>query len=359
MRNYFKTVSNLTALITVLCVLGSLPTWAADDVSTMLFGPGKKISANKNNPLIPKISKTDPQKKNISPKIKADTSSQSPKKTTKTSTKKEDKSLTEKIKQIENDIDEKIEEESDSLLKDTWVEKLSNTLTPKETEAPDIEIGSQSVSLDSLTHEKRKNSRSNAAVFDISGVMLRMSLNQAESALIKRGFKPVSKKYDIPNFIKWRYEEQCRNTGVIGYERLNSCVVKAAKENNYQFVQSSKYVKDDSKEEIEIWLTSNFTNNKVYKVTYSTNIVKVNQGSSKKTKYLHNIKTYEFWRRINQKYGVPDNKTEVLWGMGNNKPYLKAYTGKLLLEDPMLRELDYTRMSREDARFINSNLYNF
>ena len=30
-----------------------------------------------------------------------------------------------------------------------------------------------------------------------------------------------------------------------------------------------------------------------------------------------------------------------------------------MLEDPMLRELDYTRMSREDAKFMNTNLYNF
>lgn len=355
MKNYFKTTAKLAALTVVFIALGTMPTWAAGDIDTMLFGPAKKITAKKNNPMIPKISKTDPQKKNITPKVKSENSS----KTTAKSSQKEDKSLTEKIRQIEDDIDETLEEEADSLLKDTWVEKLSTSLTPKNNEDTDLEIGSQSVSLDSLTHEKKNNTRSNAAVFDISGVMLRMSLNQAESALLKRGFKPVSQKYEIPNFIKWRYEEKCRNTGVIGYERLNSCVVKAAKENNYQFVQSSKYVKDDSKEEIEIWLTSNFTNNKIYKITYSTNIVRVNQGSSQKSKYLHNIKTYEFWRRINQKYGVPDNKTEVLWGMGNNKPYLKAYTGKLLLEDPMLRELDYTRMSREDIKFMNTNLYNF
>lgn len=45
--------------------------------------------------------------------------------------------------------------------------------------------------------------------------------------------------------------------------------------------------------------------------------------------------------------------------MGGNKPYLKAKTGFLLLEDPMLRELDYTRMSREDQRYMNTDLYSF
>ena len=62
---------------------------------------------------------------------------------------------------------------------------------------------------------------------------------------------------------------------------------------------------------------------------------------------------------MNQKYGHPDNKTNVTWGLGGNKPFLKASTGHLLLEDPMFREMDYTRMSREDQRFINSDFYNF
>ena len=75
--------------------------------------------------------------------------------------------------------------------------------------------------------------------------------------------------------------------------------------------------------------------------------------------YLRDIKVYDFWRKINQKYGVPDNREDAIWGMGGNKPYMKAATGFLLLEDPMLKELDYTRMSREDQKYMNTNLYNF
>ena len=66
-----------------------------------------------------------------------------------------------------------------------------------------------------------------------------------------------------------------------------------------------------------------------------------------------------FGKKINQKYGVPDNKQDVIWGLGGNKPYMKAITGSLLLEDTMLRELDYTRMSREDQRFMNTDIYTF
>ena len=82
-------------------------------------------------------------------------------------------------------------------------------------------------------------------------------------------------------------------------------------------------------------------------------------GNSPKAVYLRNIKVYDFWKKINQKYGNPDNKETITWGLGGNKPFLKAQTGYLLLEDPMLQELDYTRMSREDARYMNTDLYSF
>lgn len=209
-----------------------------------------------------------------------------------------------------------------------------------------------------LEQSKQKNLRSNASLFDVSGVMLRMSYKQAEDALAKRGYKKTTQKMDIPNFIRWRNEEKCRNQGVIGYERLENCVIKLAREEKYQFVSQAQFNKYDSKETVQIFLTSTFTNNKIYKITYRTEAANVT-GNSSKALYLRNIKVYDFWKKINQKYGVPDNKEDVVWSLGGNKPYMKAATGYLLLEDPMLRELDFTRMSREDQRFMNTDLYTF
>ena len=114
----------------------------------------------------------------------------------------------------------------------------------------------------------------------------------------------------------------------------------------------------DTKEEITVKLTSNFSSNKVYWIYYSS-LAPAVTGNSTKANYLRNIKVYDFWKKINRKYGDPDNKDEIIWGLGGNKPYLKAVSGKLLLEDPMLRELDYTRMSREDQRFMYTDLFNF
>ena len=201
-------------------------------------------------------------------------------------------------------------------------------------------------------------SRSNAAVFDISGIMLRMSLEQADAAMQKRGYKKISQKLEIPNFIKWRNEELCRGAGVVGYERLGNCVKQKAQKDHYEYVETAKYSKFDTKESMEIHLTSTFTGNKIYKVIYRSESTFI-RGSSQKAAYLRNIKIYDFWKKINQKYGAPDNREDVLWGLGGNKPYMHAKTGFLLLEDPILRELDYTRMSREDQRFINTDIYTF
>ena len=201
--------------------------------------------------------------------------------------------------------------------------------------------------------------RSNASVFDISGVMLRMSPQQVDAALIKHGFKKTMQKLDIPNFIRWRNEEKCRAQGVIGFERLESCVVQMAKKDNHQFIERVFYAKYDTQEEMEVRFTSNFTQNKSYYITYKSSVLTNLRGNSQKEIYLRNIKAFDFWKRINQKYGAPDNKENVIWGLGGNKPYLQAGTGRLRLEDPTLRELDYTRMSREDKRFMSTGIYNF
>ncbi|MBQ8465900.1 MAG: hypothetical protein IJ545_07825 [Alphaproteobacteria bacterium] len=201
--------------------------------------------------------------------------------------------------------------------------------------------------------------RSNASVFDISGAMLRMSPEQIENTLTKKGYKKTVQKLDIPNFIRWRNEEKCRAQGVVGYERLESCVVQMAKKDKHQFIERVFYSKYDTQEEMEIRFTSNFTKNKAYYLTYRSNVLINLRGNSQKEFYLRNIKIYDFWKRINQKYGAPDNRENVIWGLGGNKPYMQAGTGMLRLEDPTLRDLDYTRMSREDKKFMNTGLYNF
>lgn len=245
---------------------------------------------------------------------------------------------------------------------DTWINKLAATAEGKNT-TPQTSSATVTplpeTDLETMVEKaKRRNQRSNASVFDISGAMLRMSFRQIDDTLTRRGFRRSMQKMDIPNFIRWRNEDKCRAAGVVGYERLENCVIKIAQRDKHQYVETASYIKYDTKESIEVRFTSNFTNNKAYKISYKSEAANIT-GTSQKANYLRNIKVYDFWKKINQKYGNPDNRDDVIWGLGGNKPYLQAATGRLVLEDPMLRELDYTRMSREDQRFMNTDLYSF
>lgn len=265
------------------------------------------------------------------------------------------KTLTDNLKENNASAD------NDSVLplpKDTWLSKLKSPLGGDDTEGNKASSGTD---LEKMVEQAKKKTtrRSNASVFDISGAMLRMSFQQIDDTLIRRGYRRTMQKFDIPNFIRWRNEDKCRASGVIGYERLENCVIQMAKKNKHQFVERALYSKYNTREEIEVRFTSTFTNNKAYRISYKSEAAIQITGSGPKANYLRNIKVFDFWKKINQKYGVPDNKDDVIWGLGGNKPYLQAGTGRLILEDPMLRELDYTRMSREDQKFMNTDLYSF
>ncbi len=203
-----------------------------------------------------------------------------------------------------------------------------------------------------------QNRRSNAAYFDISNVKLRMSPKEIEDTLTAQGYRKIQEKLEIPNFIKWRSEELCRLHGVIGFERLNACATMVAKENGFQFIEHQTYNRYITRESIEVYFTSTFTDNLAHRIFYKSSIP-FNDSKASKNIYLNNIKIFDFWRRVDLKYGKPDNETEVKWGLGGKKPYLRASTGQLELADPLLKDLDTARMLNEDTRFANTQYYTF
>ena len=257
------------------------------------------------------------------------------------------RSLTQNFKENAQGQDEKTEKPEVKKSGESWVKSLFKG-NDKSDSVKDL----------MAQQKKAKAKRSNASVFDIAGVMLRMSYNQAETELFKRGYKRISQKMDVPNFIRWRNEEKCRNQGVVGYERLENCIIKLAQKDNHYYISQATFNKFDSNETVEIFLSSTFTNNKVYKITYRTEAANVT-GSGTKAVYLRNLKVYDFWKKISQKYGHPDDEQDAIWGLGDNRPYLKASTGYLRLEDPLLQALDVNRMSREDQKFIHTDNYTF
>lgn len=202
------------------------------------------------------------------------------------------------------------------------------------------------------------NQRKNAATFDVSGVKLRMTPDEVFNVLSTQGYKRILQTVEIPNFIRWRSEEMCRQHGVIGFERLNACATRVAFENGYNFVERETYNHYATKESIDVFYTSSFTGNLSHHIFYKSS-VPLSDSRASNNVYINNLKIYDFWKRIDLKYGPPDNTSEIKWGLGGKKPYLKAKTGYLELADPLLKDLDMARMFSEDTRLANTNYYTF
>ena len=214
------------------------------------------------------------------------------------------------------------------------------------------------IKVEEIKKQMEIKQRSNAAYFDISGVKLRMSPKEVEEVLKKQGYRKIIETMEIPNFIEWRAEELCRINGVVGFERLNACLVRIAQHHGYQFVERQVYNRHLTRETIEVNFTSSFTDNLSYRIKYKSNLPMSTSKASKNI-YINNLKIFDFWKRIDLKYGEPDNTTEVKWGLGGKKPYMQAKTGELELMDPLLIGLDSTRMYNEDSRLANTQYYTF
>lgn len=202
------------------------------------------------------------------------------------------------------------------------------------------------------------NRKSNAANFDISGIKLRMNPTEVNTILKKMGYRLISQESRIPNFIKWRSEELCRINGIVGYERLAACAANIARVNGFEYVAYEVYNRYATRENLEVNYTSTFTDNLSHHIVYKSE-VPISTSKASQNVYINNLKIYDFWRRIDLRYGQPDNTSEIKWGLGGKKPYLQASTGRLELVDPLLKDLDVSRMLNEDSRLTNIEYYTF
>lgn len=244
---------------------------------------------------------------------------------------------------------------SDDDDRETWLESLINSGTSelfKKQSAKEVAAEKARIA------KVLRNKRSNAANFDIAGIKLRMKPSEVEDILTKQGFRRLTQDFSIPNFIKWRGEELCRIHGIVGFERLKACAREIAVVNGFEYVSLERYNRQATRETLEIHYTSTFSDNLSHYIIYTSN-VPISTSKASQNVYINNLKIYDFWRRIDMRYGQPDNASEVKWGLGGKKPYLQASTGKLELVDPLLRDLDISRMLNEDSRLSNVPYYSF
>jgi hypothetical protein len=150
----------------------------------------------------------------------------------------------------------------------------------------------------------------------------------------------------------------CRIHGVVGFERLKVCAHALDKENGFEYISHETYNRYTTRETLDILYTSTFTDNLSHEIHYKSDLPLFASKASQHV-YINNLKIYDFWKQVDAKYGPPDNATEVKWGLGGKKPYMTASTGNLDLIDPILKNLDISRMMHEDTTISNMPYYNF
>lgn len=256
---------------------------------------------------------------------------------------------------IAQEISEEVEEVENLDDRETWLESLINRGT---SELFKFQNAKEAAAEKARLAKVMRNRRSNAANFDIAGIKLRMTPAEVEEILTKQGYRRLTQDMSIPNFIKWRGEELCRIHGIVGFERLKACSREIAVANGFEYISSERYNRQSTLETIEVHYTSTFSDNLAHYIIYTSD-VPISTSKSSQHVYINNLKIYDFWRRIDLRYGQPDNTSEVKWGLGGKKPYMQASTGKLELVDPLLRDLDISRMLNEDSRLANVPYYSF
>ncbi|MCP4394698.1 MAG: hypothetical protein GY804_10600 [Alphaproteobacteria bacterium] len=206
--------------------------------------------------------------------------------------------------------------------------------------------------------QSRARSPREIRAFDISGIKLGMSLEDSLTVAKTKGFSQTSIENEIPRFMDWKYEVDCKNAGHTILTDLKACKLNTAKKDGILFISNVSLENPKTKEKVELSLTSRYTKNKVYKVKYRTYQDK-SAGISKKSIYQLQDKNKNFWLRVIRKYGSPDNHDYQIWGQGSGYPYLKAETGYLVLEDPRMSYMDSRKMMLVDKSMENVGMYSF
>lgn len=174
--------------------------------------------------------------------------------------------------------------------------------------------------------------------FDIAGIMLGMSFDDIDALFFKtKGLYAPREKDSIIYAIQkeWKYnlDYECRQQGIFVPAELEQCVNSLAKSRGLLYASEVHLVRENTGETIVIYLTSNATDNVVWRIVYNNDVNEV-EGEHEKFTDQREKKILSFWQSVLDKYGAPNSGTDK-WISTNNSydPMMTAYYGSLDLVD--------------------------
>lgn len=177
----------------------------------------------------------------------------------------------------------------------------------------------------------------NVSSFDIAGVMLGMSFDDVR-ILFSNGGLYAPRGTDAVVYTiapDWRYnlDYECQQQGIFIPAQLEQCIRTLAKNRGLMYASEYHLVRDLTGETIDVYFTSNETDNVVWRVEYNNDVDDID-GDGDKFENQRQKKILSFWSGVLDKYGAP-NSGDDKWISSNNSynPMMTAYYGALELVD--------------------------
>lgn len=183
--------------------------------------------------------------------------------------------------------------------------------------------------------------------FDIAGVMLNMSFEDIHILFFKsKGslYVPRQKNSIIYTMTKeWKsnLDYECRQQKIYAPAALEKCINSLARARGLLYASELHLVRSETGETIDIFFTSNATDNIVWRVVYNNDVNDI-EGAAEKFSDQRDKKILSFWRGVLDKYSAP-NSGDDKWVSSDNSydPMMTAYYGSL--------DLIYAGLYADDA----------
>lgn len=181
--------------------------------------------------------------------------------------------------------------------------------------------------------------------FDIAGIMLGMNYDAVNDLFFENGglYAPRQRDsviYTINKEWKYNLDYECRQNNVFVPDQLEKCINSLARSRGLLYVSEIHLERAFTGETIDVYFTSNATDNVVWKIVYNNDVNKMD-GDSEKFENQREKKILAFWQGVVDKYGIP-NSGEDKWISSENAydPMMQAYYGQLVLIDKGLDATD-------------------
>lgn len=177
----------------------------------------------------------------------------------------------------------------------------------------------------------------NVSSFDIAGIMLGMTFDDVHTLFADGGLYAPRIKDAVVYTIApdWRYnlDYECQQQNIFVPDQLEQCIRTLAKNRGLMYASEYHLVRASTGETIDVYFTSNTTNNVVWRIEYNNDVNDV-AGDSEKFENQRQKKILAFWSGVLDKYGKPNSGTDK-WLSSDNSydPMMTAYYGALELVD--------------------------